>query len=323
MPLPRFFLPRFAPFALILSLAACDERAPSAPPSGSVARELRVLGGDGQQAAVGAALPEDLVVTAVDATGRPIPGTAIQFVVVAGGGQVAPQTVTADERGFARTRWTLGTVAVDSQVVEARLEGVAPLRLRARVRPDVPVSFAVSGGGAAGPVGAALADSLSVTVRDRYGNPVGGVDVVWEVVAGGGAVSPARSATRADGVAKVQWTLGLRVDSAQVTHVRVGTLDPVAFTASAVTAGVPLQLAEARRRRAAGSSGQRAGGLAGRGAADARRAARAGRARDVECAGGSGNGGARHLTHGRGRARVCVLAPGHPGRAGAGDRERG
>ena len=244
MPLPRFFLPRLAPFALILGLAACDERAPSAPPSGSVARELRVLGGDGQQAAVGAALPEDLVVTAVDAAGRPIPGMAIQFVVAAGGGQVAPQTVTADERGFARTRWTLGTVAVDSQVVEARLEGVAPLRLRARVRPDVPVSFAVSGGGAAGPVGAALADSLSVTVRDRYGNLVGGVEVAWEVVAGGGTVSPARSATRADGVAKVQWTLGLRVDSVQVTHVRVGTLDPVAFTASAVTAGVPLQLAK-------------------------------------------------------------------------------
>jgi adhesin/invasin len=244
MPSPRVLASRLAPFTLILGLLACDERAPSSPPSGSVARELRVLGGDGQQAAVGAALPEELVVAAVDAAGRPVPGTAIQFVVVAGGGQVAPQAVTADERGFARTRWTLGTVAVDSQVVEARLEGVASLRLRARVRPDAPVTFAVSGGGAAGPVGAALADSLSVMVKDRYGNPVGGVEVTWEVVAGGGAVSPARSATRSDGVAKAQWTLGLRVDSVQVTHVRVGNLDPVAFTASAVTAGVPLQLAK-------------------------------------------------------------------------------
>ncbi|HEX6913355.1 MAG TPA: Ig-like domain-containing protein, partial [Longimicrobium sp.] len=251
--------PRFAPFALLLTLLACDERSPSAPLPGAAARELRVLGGDGQQAVAGAALPDELVLAAVDAAGRPLPGIVIRLVVVAGGGQVAPQAATSDGQGLARGRWTLGTVAADSQVVEARVDGVPPRRLRAIARPDAPAALVVTGGGAAGQVGAPLPDSLAVTVRDRLGNPVEGVPVAWDVAAGGGSVSPSRSPTRADGTAKTQWTLGPRADTAQVAVVRAGSLDPVTLTANAATRGAALQLA---RRGGDGQRGPAGGVLA-------------------------------------------------------------
>ncbi|HEX6041452.1 Ig-like domain-containing protein [Longimicrobium sp.] len=245
MPVPRVFTRPTALFALILSIAACDgDRSPATPPSGATPSSLRVLSGDGQSGVAGAELPQELAVGAVDAGGNALPGMAVQFVVVSGGGRVTPQTATSDAQGWARVRWTLGTVAADSQVVEARREGLPPVRLRASVRPDVPATLSVTAGnGASGAVGAAL-DSLAVTVKDRHGNPIVGLPVTWAVATGGGSVSPAQTVTGAGGVSKTQWTLGLRVDSAQGVVVRVAGLDSVAFTANAVTAGVPLQLAK-------------------------------------------------------------------------------
>jgi protocatechuate 3,4-dioxygenase beta subunit len=247
---------RLACIALFLTLAACDERSPSAPP-GAVPSALAVRGGDGQEGTVGAALPEELVVEVVDAAGRALPGFAVQFSVVAGGGQVTASGVTSDAQGRVRTHWTLGTAATDSQVVEARLGQLAPARLRATARPDAPATLAATGGsGGAGPVGGALADSLAVTVRDRHGNPVAGLEVAWTAASGGGSLSPARAVTGVDGVAKAQWMLGPRVDSAQAAVAWVAGLDSVAFTAHAVTAGVPLLLSKRSgdgQRGAAGS----------------------------------------------------------------------
>jgi adhesin/invasin len=248
---------RLAALALILALSACDESNPSTVPSGAAPSTLRVAGGDGQHGVAGAALPEPIAVVVVDAAGAGVPGIAVRFAVVAGGGVVATQTVASDAHGLARTAWTLGAVAADSQVVEARLDGVPPVRLRAAARPDAPAALAVAGGnGAVGPVGAVLADSLAVTVKDRLGNPVVGLEVAWSAVAGGGSVSPSASVTGPNGVARTRWTLGTRVDSAQTVVARVAGLDSVAFTANAVTAGVPLRLAKRggdEQRGAAGS----------------------------------------------------------------------
>ena len=256
MILPRVSFRNAGRFALVLALAACGE--PSTPPAGAEPGALRVMAGDGQQATAGAELPDELAVAVLDDDGQPLPGALVQFAVVSGGGQVTPQATTSDGDGRAHARWTLGTVAADSQVVEARLPGVAPVRLRGTARADVPAALAIiAGNGAAGPVGAALTDSLAVTVKDRFGNPVPGAEVAWEVAAGGGAVSPARGLTGANGVVRTRWTLGPRVDSAQVAVGRVAGLDPAAFTANAVTAGAPLQLAKR------GGDGQRgpAGGV--------------------------------------------------------------
>ncbi|HYR11574.1 MAG TPA: Ig-like domain-containing protein [Longimicrobium sp.] len=237
---------RIVPVALICTLLACDGRSPTLPAGGEpVPRTLQLLGGDGQHGLAGAELPDAITVGVLDAGGRGLAGWKVVFAVVSGGGAVTPQTVTSDERGLARARWTLGAAAADSQVVEARLQGLPAVRLRAHARPDQPASLAVTGSTPSeGQVGAVLADSLAVTVRDRHGNPLVGVDVAWEVAAGGGAVSPTRTVTGPGGVSRAQWTLGTRVDSAQAVIVRVAGVDSVAFTARAVTTGVPLQLAK-------------------------------------------------------------------------------
>jgi len=58
-------------------------------------------------------------------------------------------------------------------------------------------------------VGTAVQVAPAVRVVDAFGNPVSGVDVVFAVVAGGGAVSDAVLATNAAGEAAVgSWTLG-------------------------------------------------------------------------------------------------------------------
>ena len=58
-----------------------------------------------------------------------------------------------------------------------------------------------------GTVGQALADSLVVQVRDRFGDPVSGVEVTWTAEFGG-SVEPATSTTDASGRAGTQRILG-------------------------------------------------------------------------------------------------------------------
>lgn len=50
-------------------------------------------------------------------------------------------------------------------------------------------------------------DAPTVIVLDRFGNPVAGTGVEWEVTAGGGQVSGGTT-TDADGRAAATWTLG-------------------------------------------------------------------------------------------------------------------
>jgi hypothetical protein len=70
-------------------------------------------------------------------------------------------------------------------------------------------------------------------VVDRFGNPVEGVPVAWQVTAGQGTVSEPISTTKADGTATVGWTLGNRIGVHKLTAA-IGTVygSPVTFTAN-------------------------------------------------------------------------------------------
>lgn len=67
----------------------------------------------------------------------------------------------------------------------------------------------VSGNNQSAVVGTPLAQPLVVMVVDETGAPVPGVSVVFEVVAGGGAVSANTVVTRGNGTAEVFWTVGI------------------------------------------------------------------------------------------------------------------
>ncbi|HEX6104473.1 MAG TPA: invasin domain 3-containing protein [Gemmatimonadales bacterium] len=98
----------------------------------------------------------------------------------------------------------------------------------------------VRGNGQNGTIGQPLADSLVVRVEDRFGNPVGGVEVTWSPE-DGGTVDPGVSTTGADGRAGTQRTLGLQPGT-YTTIAAVAQLPdaPAVFTTTAVAATLSL-----------------------------------------------------------------------------------
>lgn len=230
----------------LFMLAACDSPSGSSRPG--PAAQLEILAGDLQPNAVaGAELPEPLVVRVTDAQGRPVPNQIVNFRVTAGGGSVFAGAAETNQNGEARDRWTLGTVAGDTQRVEVRAVDPAtgePLvfgTFRAVARPDAPAAIAVAENvPLSGPAGAPL--TPAVVVRDRFSNPVPGASVSWAVTSGGGSLSTATSTTDAQGIARTQWTLGGSLAAPQGLSASVGPSITTTLTATA-TLGPGAQLA--------------------------------------------------------------------------------
>ncbi|MDB4948047.1 MAG: hypothetical protein JWM27_696 [Gemmatimonadetes bacterium] len=220
------------------ALASCDS--PSGPSPAGEAGAITVLAGDQQSGTVGADLGTSLSVKVTDAGGKPVKGVPVVFQVTAGGGALSAGSLPTDAAGVAQTRWTLGTVARDTQRVEARVNdpttgaALATVRFRAVAQPDTPAALTkVAGDAQTGSVGAALVDSLAVRLTDRFGNAVAGRTVEFAATGGGGQVLPAAHATDSVGIARTQWRLGTRLDTAQTAAATFGALAPAAFTATA------------------------------------------------------------------------------------------
>ncbi len=93
-----------------------------------------------------------------------------------------------------------------------------------------------------GVAGAVVTPPPSVTVKDQNGSPIGGAEVTFAVVSGGGSVSGATGTTDASGIVTVgSWTLG-PATGANVLSATSGTLAAVAFTATSA-AGAPASIA--------------------------------------------------------------------------------
>ncbi|HEU0299107.1 MAG TPA: hypothetical protein VFR37_06615, partial [Longimicrobium sp.] len=239
---------RLSVVAAFLAAAGCDS--PTAPELRQP-RTVRIVSGDAQTGTVARPLPAPLVVKVLDRHRRPVPGRLVGFTVL-GGGSVTLASATTDLEGYARTEWTLGTSTADSQRVVAAVLGNGADRsrsaaFRVEARPDVPERMMpVADSACTGSVGMPLPDSLAVRVVDHYGNAVPGAPVVWRVLAGDGTISPEISVAGSDGVARAMWTLGTRLDTAQVAEAAAGMLLRAKFVA---TAGVGLGV---RLRKVAG-----------------------------------------------------------------------
>lgn len=195
--------------------------AATGPTATGVPAALEVVSGDSQSDTVGHELPAPLVVRVVDADSNPVSGQIVNFRVISGGGSVFAGVALTDSAGEARERWTLGTVAADTQIVEARAIDPAtgdPLvfgRFTAVGVADVPDSMlAVGDTLREGSAGVLVADSLRVRLLDRYGNGVPNDTIRWSIT-GGGAI-PDSSITNSRGLAVAGWALGTRLDSVQV-----------------------------------------------------------------------------------------------------------
>lgn len=184
---------------------------------------LEVVSGSGDTATVGTELAAPLVARVLDDEGHPVVGQLVSFRVLKGGGSVFAGVSQTNDDGIAQERWTLGTAATDSQVVEARavdnntgakqVFGVFTATAIAGA-PDTVVALPHTK--AAGeivneffvPPTGTFPESLAVRVADKYGNLVPGANVTWSLPAGAGNVSPTASTTSASGIATTQFTGG-------------------------------------------------------------------------------------------------------------------
>jgi hypothetical protein len=200
--------------------------------------DLSILGGNGQTGTVGQELAAPLVVM-VQSGSTPLRGHQIAFIIAGdAAGRLEPDTAVSGPDGRAVAHWVLGP-EVGSFEVEARLVVSGPTPPPSALFVASAVAGAPDAIRAASPlsqpgrIGRPVAEDPTVLVVDRFGNPVGGTPVEWEVTAGGGTVSSPTTATGTDGKAAVTWTLGLSV-GVQKLVVRVGSAhgSPITFTAT-------------------------------------------------------------------------------------------
>jgi hypothetical protein len=228
---------RTAASVLLLVLAGCsnDLTLPSNSGSGLGLSQVR---GDGQRGTVGAPLPAPLVVRVVSSGGAGVSGRRVAFLPIGEGSadRLEPDTALTNSSGEASSTWVLGPQAGQQQV-EARLVAddtvPEPVTFSAEAVAAAPDTLAgASALNRAGRRGAEVADPLVVRVADRFGNPVSGAVVTWQVTAGGGELSLQESETSADGTTAVSWHLGDQVGIQRATAAISGvTGSPVTFSA--------------------------------------------------------------------------------------------
>ena len=207
---------------------------------------LLLVSGDGQSAPAGFQLPESLVVRLEDPNGNGVGNRQVAWVVSTGAGTVSPTTTTTNANGFAATAWTLGST-VGAKNVAAVFPGLPSVPFTATATAGAPALIAKNGNDAqsgdnqTAAVGTQLPIPLSVMVTDAGANPVSGITVNW-AAPDGGSVSAPTSVTDAQGVARVNRTLGVTPGTYTTTADVPGlTGSPVTFTSTA-TLGAPNQL---------------------------------------------------------------------------------
>lgn len=226
-----------AAIAILAIVAGCKEATtgPSSVKPTDFASSLKLLSGNQQTGAVGAALPEVLSVKVVDAGGQPVAGATVLWQVRAGGGAVNPAASTSSSSGLASVTWTLGT-ALGANKVVAILQGNYVLDsavFNATATTGAANVFTVvSGNQQTAAVTTALSQPLVVNVMDQFGHPKSGAKVTWTAGLNSGSIRATVDTTDATGNASATWTLGTFAVTQSATASVTG-LSPIGFTAVA------------------------------------------------------------------------------------------
>ena len=185
-------------------------------------------------------MADTLVVEVRDQNDNPLEGVQVTFSVTAGMGALSASADTTDARGRAYTTLTLGT-ELGTSTVTATVADLDPVTYTA-LGLAIPRTLAkLSGDELEAAAGSALADTLTVEVRDQNDNPLEGVPVTFAVTAGGGTLSVETDTTDAAGRAASILTLGADTGPNTVA-VTVADLDPVTYTVLGLA--VPQTLAK-------------------------------------------------------------------------------
>jgi len=194
--------------------------------------------GSGQSGTVGTALPLPLRarVTASDLLG--VPGVAVKFQVVSGGGGVKDSVVVTDSLGFAEDTATLGTVA-GAQTFRATVGVLPPATFTATGTPGAisPAQSVVTVSSAT--VASGTGVTLTLRGKDQFGNNLtaGGATVAFSTTGGSstGAIGPTTDV--GDGTYTATFT-GLTVGTATTVGATInGTAVTTTLPTITVTAG--------------------------------------------------------------------------------------
>jgi hypothetical protein len=196
------------------------------------------VSGDNQSAFVDSALSEPLVVEVQNAAGGPVAGATVTFEIVSGGGNLsASSPQLTDANGRASVVWTLGAVPGANQVrvVSDGLDG-SPLTFLATALPLPPSQLLkISGDNQVAFVDSTLPQPLVVEVRNAADEPVSGVSIVFDVVAGGGNLSADSLLTDVNGQVSAVWTLGSEPgENSAEAHSPGVASEPISFVATAL-----------------------------------------------------------------------------------------
>ncbi|HEX6250342.1 MAG TPA: Ig-like domain-containing protein, partial [Gemmatimonadaceae bacterium] len=187
-----------------------------------------------QQAPAGGTVQELPTVLVRDQNQNPLPGVTVSFAVSGGGGSVSPATVVTGPLGTARlTTWTLATTP-GSNAVTATVTGLTPVTFTATGILVPGAVEPITATSQTAPVGTSVTQPPGVLVRDQFGAPLAGAQVVFAITAGGGSATPLATATLADGTARLStWTLGPNAGPNTITATVAG-LPAVTFNAGGV-----------------------------------------------------------------------------------------
>jgi hypothetical protein len=208
---------------LLLGVLGCssDILLPNSPEARETIGALTKENWPSPSGPVGETLPTPLVVKVLSQSQQPVGGIQVVFELVdPAGGTVKPATTTTDASGVATTNWTFGTVP-GSYLVKARLSGVGVTdtagasdliaEFHATAHPASPDTLsAMTALEQHGQRQVPVEDPPQVRVVDRFGNPVPGVAVAWEVIYGEGQITTP-TVTDPEGKASVDWILGNRI----------------------------------------------------------------------------------------------------------------
>ncbi len=205
--------------------------------------QLQLVEGNNQTGQVGVALSTPLTVRVINSAGTGLAGIPVTFVVAAGGGSLTTTTANSASTGQVSTVWILGgTLGAGLQRVTATVAAVSPTTFSATGLVGPPGSVEIIAGNSQhAPLGNAAPDSIRVVVKDQFGNPTDGIPITWQVIAGGGSVSPVATVTDPQGRTAARLTLGASNAASDGNQLLIGVtgsgVSTIAFATGQLTTG--------------------------------------------------------------------------------------
>lgn len=215
----------FVAFLAPLALTGCGKKeVVEAPSPGS----LVLVQGNNQQVQGGAELPNPVIIRVLGTDGNPVAKIPVGFSVVQGGGSVSPGSAPSDENGEVKVKWTVGPNEV-AQMLRATVPGVEAVNVIALAL--LPSDIIVAqGNNQIAKAGAALPNPIVIRIVGPGNVPMKGIAVAFQVVSGGGLISPQSGLTNALGEVTARWTLGGTAGT-NTLAVSSGSLQPLSMLA--------------------------------------------------------------------------------------------